>query len=140
MNDKPVTHETVEAELQRLLDDIKGAPPGVVEAELTRLLAMAEQVPAGPDRDWARTRAGQLPRLLAGPPKPASEEFAQAQLLFDRAISEEGPAESRIPALEQTIEQIGVLADQAPVREAGAIRRLNSPLARLIDHLQSSAG
>ncbi|MFI5711695.1 hypothetical protein [Kribbella sp. NPDC051620] len=140
MNDKPVTHETVEAELQRLIDNLRGADAATVEAETARLQAMAGQVQDAPGRERAFSRAAELPRLLAGPPVPASAEFARAQLLFDRAIKDQGPAEVRIPRLEQTIEQIGQLADQAPVREAGAIRRLNSPLVRLIEHLQSSTG
>jgi hypothetical protein len=140
MNDKPVTHETVEAELQRLADDLKGAAPATVEAETARLRAMAEQVQDAPGRERALSRAADLPRLLAGPPAPSSPQFAQAQALFTAAISDEQPAEVRIPRLEQAIEQIGELADQAPVREAGAIRRLNSPLVRLIEHLQSSTG
>jgi hypothetical protein len=64
----------------------------------------------------------------------------QAQALFAAAIGDEQSAEVRIPQLERIIEQIGELANQAPVREAGAIRRLNSPLVRLIEHLQSSTG
>jgi hypothetical protein len=140
MNDTPVTHETVEAELQRLLSDLKGASPEVVEAETRRLLALADQVQDGRGRERARFRAGSLPRLLAGPAKASSEQFHQAQILFAQAINGDGPAHARIPQLEQVIEQIGELAEQAPVREAGAIRRLNSPLVRLIDHLESSAG
>lgn len=140
MNDDPVEYETVEAELQRLLADLKGAAPEVVEAEGERLRAMAEQVQDERGRERARFRAGSLPRLLAGPAKASSEQFRQAQILFARAIDGDGPADARIPQLEQAIEQIGDLADQAPVREAGAIRRLTSPLVRLIDHLQSSAG
>ena len=140
MNDKPVRHETVEAELQRLLADLKGAAPEVVEAETERLLAMADQVQDERGRERARFRAGSLPRLLAGPGKATSEQFRKAQILFARAIDGDGPAQARIPELEQAIEQIGELAEQAPVREAGAIRRLTSPLVRLIDHLQTSTG
>jgi hypothetical protein len=140
MTDTPVTHETVEAELQRLVDDLKGAAPATVEAETARLRAMAEQVTDEAGRERARFRAGQLPKLLAGPPTPSSEQFQQAQVLFAKAINGDGPADVRIPHLELTIEEIGALADQAPVREAGAIRRLNSPLVRLIDHLQDRSG
>jgi ubiquinone biosynthesis protein UbiJ len=101
---------------------------------------MAEQVQDAPGRERALSRAADLPRLLAGPSAPSSRQFAQAQALFAAAIGDEQPADVRIPRLEQTIEQIGELADQAPVREAGAILRLNSPLVRLIEHLQSSTG
>jgi hypothetical protein len=139
MNDKPVRHETVETELQRLLDDLAGADAATVAAETERLRKLAELVPAGPDREWALTRAAQLPRLLAGPPTPSSPEFAQAQLLFHHAISEQGSAQTRIPGLERTIEQIGELAGQAPARESFAIRRLLSPLGRLLDHLRATA-
>ncbi|TCN38696.1 hypothetical protein EV644_10891 [Kribbella orskensis] len=140
MNDEPVDYETFQAEMRRLLSDLKGATPDVVQAEGERLRNLAEQVRDERGRERARFRAGQLPRLLAGPAKASSEQFQQAQVLFARAINGDGPAETRIPQLERTIEQIGALADEAPVREAGAIRRLNSPLVRLIDHLQSSAG
>ena len=140
MNDEPVDYETFQAEMRRLLSDLKGATPDVVQAEGERLRNLAEQVRDERGRERARFRAGQLPSLLAGPAKASSEQFQQAQVLFARAINGNGPAETRIPQLERTIEQIGALADQAPVREAGAIRRLNSPLVRLIDHLQSSAG
>lgn len=137
MNDSPVRHETVEAELRRLLADLKGAAPEVIEAETARLLAMAEQVQDERGRERARFRAGSLPRLLAGPATATSEQFRQAQILFARAIDGDGPADARIPQLEQTVERIGELADQAPVREAGAIRRLTSPLVRLIDNLRN---
>lgn len=140
MNDEPVDYETFQAEMRRLLSDLKGATPDVVQAEGERLRNLAELVQDERGRERARFRAGQLPRLLAGPAKASSEQFQQAQVLFARAINDNGPAVTRIPQLERTIEQIGALADQAPVREAGAIRRLNSPLVRLIDHLQSSAG
>jgi hypothetical protein len=137
MNDNPVRPETVEAELRRLLADLKGAAPEVIEAETARLLAMAEQVQDVRGRERARFRAGSLPRLLAGPATATSEQFRQAQILFARAIDGDGPADARIPHLEQTVERIGELADQAPVREAGAIRRLTSPLVRLIDNLRN---
>jgi hypothetical protein len=140
MNDKPVTHETVEAELQRLLDDLRGADAATLEAETARLRAMAEQVQDAPGRERALSRAAELPRLLAGPGAPSSPQFARAQALFGAVINDEQPADVRIPQLERTIEQIGELASQAPVREAGAILRLNSPLVRLIEHLQSSTG
>jgi hypothetical protein len=138
MNDTPVTHETVEAELQRLADDLKGADPATVEAETARLRAMAEQVQDAPGRERALSRAADLPRLLAGPPVPSSAEFAQAQLLFDRAIKADGTAQSRIPGLEQTMAQIRELAGQAPARESFAIRRLLSPLGRLLAQLRAS--
>lgn len=140
MNDEPVDYETFQAEMRRLLSDLKGATPDVVRAEGERLCNLAELVRDERGRERARFRAGQLPRLLAGPAKASSEQFQQAQVLFARAINDDGPAGTRIPQLERTIEQIGALADEAPVREAGAIRRLNSPLVRLIDHLQSSPG
>ncbi|MFC5266395.1 hypothetical protein ACFPJ1_30140 [Kribbella qitaiheensis] len=140
MNDEPVDYETFQAEMRRLLSDLKGTTPDVVRAEGERLRNLAEQVQDERGRERARFRAGQLPRLLAGPAKASSEQFRQAQVLFARAINDDGPAGTRIPQLERTIEQIGALADEAPVREAGAIRRLNSPLVRLIDHLQSSPG
>ena len=140
MNDEPVDYETFQAEMRRLLSDLKGATPDVVQAEGERLRNLAEQVRDERGRERARFRAGQLPRLLAGPAKASSEQFQQAQVLFARAINDDGPAGTRIPQLERTIEQIGALADEAPVREAGAIRRLNSPLVRLIDHLQSLPG
>jgi hypothetical protein len=140
MTDTPVTHETFQAELHRLLADLKGATPELVEAETERLQAMAEQIQDERGRERARFRAAELPRLLAGPPPATSEQFRQAQLLFAQAINGDGPAQTRIPEIERVIEQIGVLSTQAPHREAGAIRRLSSPLIRLIDHLGSSAG
>ncbi|WP_328329350.1 hypothetical protein OHA70_05835 [Kribbella sp. NBC_00382] len=140
MNDNPAGHEAFQAEMRRLLADLKGAAPEVIEAETRRLQAMAEQIQDVRGRERARFRAGSLPRLLAGPPPAASEQFRQAQILFARAIDGDGPAHARIPRLEQAIDQIGELAAQAPAREAGAIRRLTSPLIRLIDQLESSAG
>lgn len=139
MNDDPVRHETVEAELQRLVDDLRGATPEVVAAETARLRALAEQVQDEAGRERAISRAAELPRLLAGPPVPSSPEFGQAQLLFQQVISDQGPASARIPSVEQAMARIGELAGQAPVREAFAIRRLLSPLGRLLDHLRTTA-
>jgi hypothetical protein len=138
MNDKPVGQETVEAELRRLLDDLHGAPPAVVQAETERLRALAQQIQDQRDRERALFRAGQLPRLLAGPAVPASEQFRRAEALFAEAVESEEPPQDRIPQIERIIEQIGILAGQAPVREAGAIRRLTSPLSRLVDNLRTS--
>lgn len=140
MNDNAVEYETFQAEMRRLLADLKGAAPELVDAETIRLKAMAEQIQDERGRERARLRAAELPRLLAGPPQATSEQFRQAQILFARAIEGDGPAQTRIPEIERAIEQIGVLSTQAPRREAGAIRRLSSPLIRLIDHLQGSAG
>ncbi|MEV8374500.1 hypothetical protein AB0P21_17305 [Kribbella sp. NPDC056861] len=139
MTEKPVDYEAVEAELQRLLDNLKGASPEVIEAESARLRAMADQVEDERGRENAQGRAAELQRLLAGPPKATSEQFHQAQILFARAINSEDPAQVRIPQIERTIQEIGALAAQAPHREAGAIRRLNSPLSRLITHLAKTA-
>jgi hypothetical protein len=139
MTDEPVDYETVEAELSRLLADLKGAAPEVVEAETRRLQTMAEQVQDERGRERARFRAGSLPRLLAGPPKATSQQFEQAQLLFAQAINSEDPPPLRIRQIQRTIKEIGALATQAPHREAGAIRRMNSPLSRLLTHLESSA-
>jgi hypothetical protein len=138
MNDKPVGQETIEAELRRLLDDLRGAPPEVVQAETERLRALAQQIQDERDRERALFRAGQLPRLLAGPAVPTSEQFRRAEALFAQAVASEEPPQDRIPQIERIIEQIGVLAGQAPVREAGAIRRLTSPLSRLVDNLRTS--
>ena len=139
MNDNPVRHETVEAELQRLVDDLKGAAPGVVAAETARLQAMAEQVPDEAGRARALSRAAELPRLLAGPPVPSSPEFRQAELLLQQAINDQRPAPDRIPSIEQTIARIGELAGRAPAPEAFAIRRLLTPLGQLLDHLRTTA-
>ncbi|GAB2632061.1 hypothetical protein [Kribbella swartbergensis] len=138
MNDHPVDYQTVEAELRRLLDDLHGADPATIRHETDRLRALAAQVEDDRGRERALFRAGQLPRLLAGPATPTSEEFQQAQVLFAEAVGGDGPARARIPRIQQIVEQIVVLADQAPVREAGAIRRLTSPLLRLIDHLRTT--
>jgi len=139
MNDQPVDYETVEAELQRLLDDLHGATPVAVQAETDRLRALAEQIQDERGRERALFRAGQLPRLLAGPATPTGEQFRQAQELFAQAVDYDRPADVRIPQIERIIEQIGVLAGEAPVREAGAIRRLTSPLLRLLDHLRTAS-
>ncbi|WBQ06400.1 hypothetical protein [Kribbella sp. CA-293567] len=139
MTENPPDYDAVEAELGRLLDDLKGASSEVVAAETERLRALAEQVEDERGRERARYRAASLPRLLAGPPKATSEQFHQAQVLFARAIDSEGPAQARIPLIERAIAEIGALATQAPHREAGAIRRMNSPLSRLLDHLEKSA-
>jgi hypothetical protein len=139
MPDEPVEYQTVETELQRLLDDLNGAAPEVIEAETKRLQAMAEQVQDERGRERARFRAASLPRLLAGPPQATSSQFHQAQVLFAQAINSEEPAEIRIPQIQRVIQDIGALAAQAPPHEAGAIRRLSSPLSRLRDHLKNTA-
>ncbi|GAA0952830.1 hypothetical protein GCM10009554_56340 [Kribbella koreensis] len=140
MTDNPADYETFQAEMRRLLSDLKGAAPEVVEAETARLQAMAEQVQDERGRERARFRAAELPRLLAGPAPATSEQFRQAQILFAEAIDGDGPAQTRIAEIERAIEQIGLLSTQAPRREAGAIRRMSSPLIRLVDHLRSTAG
>ncbi|GAA1607811.1 hypothetical protein GCM10009789_72780 [Kribbella sancticallisti] len=133
----PPTWESVETELRRLLYDLRGADAAVVQVETARLRALAEQVEDDRDREHALFRAGQLPRLLAGPIAPSSPQFAQAQVLFAQAIgSSAEPADVRIPHLERIIQQIGALADESPPRERGAVRRLTSPLIGLIDHLE----
>jgi hypothetical protein len=139
MNDNPVRHETVEAELQRLVDDLRGAGPEVVAAETARLRALAERVQDEAGRERALSRAAELPRLVAGPRVPSSPEFGQAEQLLQQAINDQRPASVRIPAVEQAMARIGELATQAPAREAFAIRRLLSPLARLLDHLRATA-
>jgi hypothetical protein len=140
MNDTPVTHEAVEAELQRLVDDLSGADTATIEAGTARLRALAEQVQDPAGRERALSRAADLPRLIAGPPVPTSPEFGQAQLLLHQAVNDQRPAAERIPAVEQAMARIGELAGQAPAREGFAIRRLLSPLGRLLDHLRATAG
>lgn len=137
-DDDPVDYETVEAELQRLSDALYGAEPATVQAESDRLRRMAEQVQDERGRERAIFRAGQLPSLVAGPAAATSEQYRQAQLLLDRAIGGEGPAQARITEIEQIIRQIGELADQAPPGESGAIRRSTSTLLRLRDHLRQA--
>jgi hypothetical protein len=137
MNDKPVGQETIEAELRRLLDDLRGAPPEVVQAETERLRALAQQIQDERDRERALFRAGSLPRLLAGPAVPTSEQFHAAQVLLGRALAGTGSARSRIAEIEQIIDQIGALANEAPPGEAGAIRRTTAPLLRLLDNLSA---
>ncbi|ONI68745.1 hypothetical protein BWI15_37875 [Kribbella sp. ALI-6-A] len=139
MNDQPVDYATFQAEMHRLLANLDGAAPELIEAETSRLQAMAEQIPDERDREHALFRAGSLPRLVAGPPPATSEQFDQAQVLFAQAINSEEPAQTRIPQIEQAIREIGALAAQAPRIEAGAIRRLNSTLSRLKYHLESSS-
>jgi predicted RNase H-like nuclease len=138
MNDVPVQYETVEAELQRLIDNLYGAAPAVVRAETDRLRALAEQVQDERGRERALFRAAQLPRLVAGPLTGTSPQYEQAQFLLGRALAGTGPAETRIPEIERIINQIGDLANQAPSREAGAIRRTTSTLLRLIDELRAA--
>jgi hypothetical protein len=139
MPEEPVVYQTVEAEVQRLLDDLRGAAPDVVRAAAERLRELAEQVEDDRGRERALFRAGQLPKLLEGPSVPSSPQYRQAEALFGAAIGSAEPAEARIPQLEQTIQQISTLASQAPPGEAGAIRRLTSPLLRLLRHLRTAS-
>lgn len=138
MNDETVDYETVEAEVQRLIDALYGAPPAAVQAESDRLRRLAERVRDERGRERALFRAGQLPRLVAGPSTGSSEQFQQAQVLFGQAVGGEGPAEARIAEVERALEQLGELAEQAPAREGRAIRRMTSPLLALLDTLQRS--
>jgi hypothetical protein len=137
MNDNPVGQETVEAELRRLIDDLHDADPARIQAETERLRALAEQIPDERGRERALFRAGSLPRLIAGPARATSEQFHEAQVLLARALAGTGSAQSRIAEIEQIIDQIGALANQAPPGEAGAIRRTTAPLLRLLDNLSA---
>lgn len=138
MNDEPVGYQTVEAELQRLIDQLHDADDATVQAETARLRELAARIADERDRDRALLRAGQLPRLVAGPAAPASEQFRQAQLLLDHAVNGTGTAAERLAEIEESLDRIGRLADEAPRAEAGAIRRMTSTLLRLADHLEAS--
>jgi hypothetical protein len=136
MGDGPVDYDQVEAELRRLADDLYGAGPATVAAETARLRGLAEQIPDDLWRRRAIVRAEQLPALVAGPVGGSSEQFRQAERLVGEAIGGQGPAGRRIADVERIIQQIGELAAQAPAAESTAILRMNSPLARLIEHLR----
>ncbi|TWD79469.1 hypothetical protein FB561_0528 [Kribbella amoyensis] len=138
MNDEPVRYETVEAELQRLIDRLYQADETTVRTEAARLHALADQVEDEAGRERAHRRANQLPRLLAGPRVATSEQFRQAQQLLDQALNSTGTPQQRLAEVEASMDRIGQLADDAPGAEAGAIRRMTSTLLRLADHLEAS--
>jgi hypothetical protein len=135
-----VDFETVEAELQRQINGLRGADTATIQAESARLRRLAEQID---DQLWRRRaiqRAEQLPSLVAGPTGGSSEQYREAEQLLGRGLStREGVStQDRIAELESITAQIARLSAQAPYTEAGAILRMNSALARLIADLRQT--
>jgi hypothetical protein len=140
MDDDAVDYETVETELQRLVDDLYDADPATIQAQTTRLRRLAERIDDDTWRHRAIRRAEQLPSLVAGPPAGTSEQYRRAEQLLGEAMGGQGPVDARIARVEQITRAIWELAQQAPAQEAGAIMRMNNSLARLIEDLRRAAG
>ena len=138
MNDVPVHYETVEAELQRLIDALYGAGPAVIQAETDRLRALAEQIQDDRGRERALFRAGRLPELISGAPAPTSPQYAEAERLFGQGLGSRLPAADQIAELQAIRVRIGELAAEAPAAESSAIRRLSSSLGTAIEELRRS--
>jgi hypothetical protein len=139
MGNPRVEYDLIEAELQRLADTLYGAEPAAIQAESDRLRQLAEQID---DELWRRravVRATQLPSLVAGPAGGSSDQFRYAEQLAGQALNVQGTAEERIAEVERIMQQIGELSEQAPRQESTAILRLNTPLARLVEHLRQGA-
>jgi hypothetical protein len=135
-----VDYDTVERELQRQITGLYGADAATVQAESDRLRSLAERIEDDLWRQRAIRRAEQLPSLVAGPVAGTSEQYREAeQLLGQGMTSREGvSAADRIIELERITQRIAELSTRAPYTEAGAILRMNSALARLIEDLRLS--
>jgi hypothetical protein len=130
-------YEAIDAEVRRLTTALRDAPESAVAAEQDRLRQRAAEITTDLWRSRALRRIDELARLVAKPGIGSSPEYRQANALAGRVLAQthDDPA-GRIAEAEQAIAEIDELARHAPGEESMVIRRLNSPLLRLVEQLR----
>lgn len=127
----------IDKQLTNLAFTLMGAPDAVVSARMAELHAQADLIEEPKWREMAHRHIELLPRDIGGPKPGSSPQYWEAAELVRRYIGREfdDPSEQATVG-ELVIEQVGALADGAPVEEQILIKGMSNAVVHKIDRVE----